>query len=242
MLAHTQRSKVLVLATFAVALALTGSLGLHGRASAHTPHPGLDFSIGVDTNGDTTPDCGTGVHQPAKCTASRGAPLKALVYLNSFGALPTYSAFDIIVDYTGVGSKNNPDAHSWPDCVYHAEHFEPGLVAWGCAVDVPPAPDSTYIGLIGTTSFNCTNNGTITLVHGEGSTKLVSFPPIENHAEGEGLRETLTINCPASVGGLAADIPVSGSSWLQWSFFALVGLVVFGLGGLGWTARRRRAR
>ena len=237
---------LVLLAVVALALMLA-ALGRHDRASAHVPHPGLDFSMSVDATGDTVPDCGTGIGQPAKCTAPTDWPLHVKVYLNSLGGLPDYAGFDIELNYTGVNSKDNPDSSVWPDCAIQAQKVSnPGYIAWGCARGVPPAPDSTYIGLIGTVDFNCTNDGTLTLFHNTPAlgTDLVTSTgtSFEEHAEGQGVGETLTVNCAAPVGGVASDVQLGGSASYVWGVYTLSGLVVIGLAALGWTLRRHRAR
>ena len=44
----------------ALLLLVTWGPGGGAKVAADAPHPGLDFSMGVDTNGDTTNDCSTG--------------------------------------------------------------------------------------------------------------------------------------------------------------------------------------
>ena len=128
MLGVERHVRYLVLAFVAlVALAPAASLGHPGRASAHVPHPGLDFSFSIDANGDTVPDCGTGVGQPLKCTAPQGSLLHARVFLNSLGGAQ-YGGFDIRLDYAGVTSKDDPDAHAWPPCTFSASNLKPAMV------------------------------------------------------------------------------------------------------------------
>jgi len=256
---------VLALAVAALVALLLGLDWLHGVAPvrAHSPHPGLDFSIGVDTNGDTADDCGTKVGQAAKCSVPTGGTFRLNVYLNSLGGIPSYQGFDIYVGYSGVSSNNNPDASSWPDCVLQGNYTsEPGVVVWGCAIDVPPAPDSTYTGRIGTTDFNCTANGSVTLVHGfyvaQGNsvgTSLAENVHLDGqHAEGE-LTEALTINCvPQPVGGLSLDpasraLPLerapsaSGSGVpLASTAVGIAAAATLALGGAAWYGRRRLLR
>jgi len=250
---------VLALAVAALALVWGGG---PAPAAAHSPHPGLDFSIGIDTNGDTIDDCGTKVGQPAKCTLPTGSTFQLKVYLNSLGGIPNYGGFDINVEYSGVSSNNNPDASSWPDCVFQANDTSlPGVVVWACAIGVPPAPDSTYTGLIGTTDFNCTTNGSVTMVHGvevsqKNTTELVeNIAEFPKHAEGQLTTEALTINCvPQPVGGLSLDpasraLPLerapsaSGSGVpLASTSVAIAAAGSLALAGAAWYARRRWLR
>jgi hypothetical protein len=254
---------VVVLAAIVIALASGG-----GKTEAHSPHPGLDFSIGIDTNGDNSDNCGTKPAQPTNCYLPAGSTFTLSVYLNSLGGVPGYKGFDIGVYYTGVSSKYLLDANPWPDCVFEAFGPHPGVPAdaegWGCAIGVPPAQPSTYTGRIGTAVFNCTNDGTITLRHHDGVTPplLPSHSAytriVEDvfssgdgvvllaHAEGQDTTETLTIHCSVPVGGLSYDSTAgqgatSGiNGGLLAAAIAATAAGVFG--AVGWCFRRRTAR
>jgi hypothetical protein len=206
----------LALAGFALVVVVVGAFGVLAveadPASAHSPHPGLDFSLGIDTNGDMTPECGTNIGQPSKCVATQGATMRAIVYLNSIADIPEYGGFDLYLGYAGVSSQDNPDSSIWPDCFTQANKVgNPGFVVWGCAIG-PLQPVSTYTGPVGTNDFTCTTSGTVSLIHGyPGYTDLVEQMTLDIHDEGFGATETLAINCvePPPVGGVAFDVGTS---------------------------------
>lgn len=158
------------------------------------PNP-LDFSIGVDADGDTSDDCDT-IGGPAKCAVGADETFRIKAYLNGVPiGVYDYEGINLSLIYEGVRSKDNASNDPWPDCVYAASYYEPGIVQWGCVIGVA-APASTHVGLVGTTDFNCEASGTITMVHGiqSGDTELLEEMGSE-HAEGEGTTEALTINC-----------------------------------------------
>jgi hypothetical protein len=235
-----------------MALGLGTLLGSPGHASAHQPHPGLDFSLGIDTNGDMNPDCGTSVGQPTKCTLSGGASMRAIVYLNTLGDISQYGGFDLYLSYAGVTSSDNPDSSIWPDCFTQANKTgNPGFVVWACAI-APLTPESTYVGPVGTNDFDCSASGTISLVHGNpGYTDLVEQSTLEAHTEGFGASETLSVNClpvsptptPYPVGGSSVDptnLPVDSS--LAREPIVLLVLGSLAISGLGLMVSRRRLR
>jgi hypothetical protein len=131
------------------------------------------------------------------------------VYLNSLpSGVTDYEAFDLSLTYAGVTSQNNADTLAWPGCTFLASHYQPGKVLWGCS-EASAASPSTYIGLIGTNTFNCTpgasSGNTITLVHGvaSGDTRLIERLG-SIHAQGELTTEHLTVNC-VNPGALVVD-------------------------------------
>lgn len=157
------------------------------------PNP-LDFSIGVDVNGDTVDDCDTS-GGPTKCTVPTDSTFALTAYLNGLpDGVSSYGGFDLRVDYEGVSSKDNADTDPWPDCGFAASYYEPGVVIWGCAIGVEEPP-SAYGGPIGSNDFNCEADGMITMVHGTGAGTHLVEDIGSVHLEGEGATESLTINC-----------------------------------------------
>jgi hypothetical protein len=189
----------LAVAGFALAVLLAVLLARGGdeTASAHfpptpgTPHPGLDFSIGVNTDANTGTgdargdDCvsysvqasATTTPPPAiqKCNIPPSAAFTVHVYLNSLGGISNYGDFDIRLDYTGV-TAGSFDAGApptvggnWPDCSAEASLIAPtpGRVLGGCSMAVGATP-SMYTGRIATVDFACAASGnwTITMWHG----------------------------------------------------------------------------
>ncbi len=196
------------MAAFGAVLVMT-SLAVQ-QASAHESHPGLEFSIGVQG----VPGCNTRASD-VTCTLPAGQPFVVEVSLDQLpDDIDSYGGFDIEADYTGVTASNDANNHDWPDCGFPAAVTEADFVAWGCAIGIPPAGPSSYIGPIGTVTFTCTANGTIALAHGDNTTDLVqavidqgpSTPVVSIiHTEGVDTKETLTINCgsvPAQTPGI----------------------------------------
>lgn len=155
----------------------------------------VQFSIVVDVNGDGLDDCSTHDGNAAECSIPEASTFTLNVNLDSLGEVQGYGGFDLYVEYDGVTSMGNPDAHAWPDCAFGAvADPERGRVAWGCTIGTSAEP-SAYVGLIGTTDFDCASSGTIRLVHGSSFTTLVD--DYGSHHEGEWAAETLTIDCAA---------------------------------------------
>ena len=195
------------------ALAALGLLLLWGGLAAqptraHEPHPGLQLSIGVrGVNG-----CNTRASD-VTCTLPTDSDFVVEVSLDSLpDDIDTYQGFDISMRYAGVTPKQDGSNDEWPDCGFPAIYYDdPGVIGLGCAMGVPPAGPSSYIGPIGTNTFTCTQSGTIALVHGERDTDIVERVERQpdgtssaiNHAEGAGTSEKLTITC----GQLPANTP-----------------------------------
>ncbi len=178
-----------------------------------TPVPAPAFSMRIDVDGNGSNDCGTGVAETTTCFVGPGGVFTVKAHLDHIGGLGSYGGFDLYVEYAGVASNGNPDASPWPDCVFEATHTSnPTVVAWSCAIGVEPATPSTYMGIIGTTQFTCTGDGTISMVHGKFRFTNLVVDSDSARAEGEGTRETLNIRCvtptptlPPPVGGISLD-------------------------------------
>jgi len=130
----------LVLVALLAIVALSLVLGPKDNAEAHSSHPGLNFAIGVDVNGDGTNDCGTGVPHAVgdgapdsvsptvtntTCVAGQGLKLLVNVYLMSNGGI-AYEGQASHVLYTGLTTKGRGDA-VWAGCVFASPIGEAGL-------------------------------------------------------------------------------------------------------------------
>jgi hypothetical protein len=203
---NTRKAKVLgllglpLIALAVLAVFLSWSLSSSNTASADVaPHGGLDFHMGVDTNGDTTDDCST--EGTLKCPGTLGGALSVRIYLDSLGDLAGYDGFDAIVNYAGVTTKmtwapNDDDTNTTGfDCDFPASNFlVPGTAAVGCVSDgMPPGGTSTFVGRLGNIGFNCTAAGSLDLSYGSGQTGLTdalgSHSPTADEA-------ALAVNCP----------------------------------------------
>jgi hypothetical protein len=221
----------------AVVFAVLMSQGGGEQASAHIPpgtdtptvtgapptdHPGLDFSIGVNTDGSTA----TGDQRPdglgdprgddcvsfskllitatpaavAKCNVPPDATFTVSVYVTNLGGVPNYAGYDARLNFAGVTTVGSPDPNVWPDCDLALTNVQPDHVIFGCFINPPGVNDSTHVGRIATVTFNCAADGTITMVHGNGLTTLTQAfptPPSDIHSELGATSETLSINCDA---------------------------------------------
>jgi hypothetical protein len=178
------------------------------HALANEPHEGLNFSIGVQN----VAGCNTR-SSDVSCTLPSGQPFVVEVSLDELpDDIHSYGGFDLYAEYTGVTPVDPLDASNdvWADCGFPAAAPGDGYIGWGCAMGLPPAQPSSWIGPIGTVSFTCTANGSISLVHKAGTkTDLVESVTEDNtgvqqsiiHAEGADTKETLTIACGTVPGG-----------------------------------------
>jgi hypothetical protein len=188
-----KRSLLALVALIGLALAATllASTDPATRVAADAGHTGLDFSMGIDVDGDTTDDCNTS-GGPTKCTIGLGDVFTLKTYLNSTGG-KTYIYLANYVQYGGVSSESNATV-TWPGCSSPSNSSFSGVEAWDCLGSA-----STYTGQIGTADFRCTGAGFLTMVHGIGNfpayTTVVE-PGFVEHAETQDSTETLTINCP----------------------------------------------
>jgi hypothetical protein len=205
MLALTKEVATVRIPITVLALVLGGTLAAFAtdQASAHEPHPGLNFSISVDG----VRDCNTR-HGDANCAIPPGETFIVKAHLDALpDDIPSYGGFDILLIYEGVTPLQDADTSVWPDCVFPATYYaldfatfeeRPDIVAFGCAIGVPPAGPATYAGTIGKNSFVCHRSGRITLLHnGISATALVepSASGLGKHSEGQDSRETLNITC-----------------------------------------------
>ncbi len=206
----TKLGRTAALAALGAAVIIISSLAVQ-HASAHEPHPGLEFSIGVRG----VPGCNTRASD-VTCTMPVGGTFVLEVGLDALpDDIPSYRGFDLYAEYSG-GLTPSQDANNddWPGCGFPAAFTGDDFVGWGCATGLPPAGPSSWIGPIGTVTFTCSESGSITLVHSAaGKTDLVEAVTDEGeggtpgqsiiHTEGSDTQETLTITC----GQLPANTP-----------------------------------
>jgi len=178
----------LPLAALAVAAVLLSmNLGSADKASA-VVNNGIDFSLHVGA-------CNSNADAKGACGVAIGSTFVASVSLDSVAGAgnASYDALAVTVSYTGVSSKDNPSmGPEWPDCAIEATNINPGVsVNAGCSTGIG-APSSTYTGTVFTASFNCTADGTLTIVHSDSETLLIDNKGVTNHEDGP---DVLNIDC-----------------------------------------------
>ena len=199
--------RAMTLAALGALIILSGLALRH--ASADEPHAGLKFSLQVQS----VPGCNTRASD-VTCTLPAGQPFVLEVWLDALpDDIPSYKGYDLYVEFAGVRPGTDASTDIWPDCGFPVSYTGAGFLAWGCAIGIPPASPSSWIGPIGTVTFTCAQSGSLSLRHGHrgGYTDLVQDavsgnPPQDvSYAEGADTRETITINCetlPVSTPGV----------------------------------------
>jgi hypothetical protein len=122
----------LALSLAALVVAVWALAPFEKAAEAHSPHPGIDFSIALE---DAGCDSTTG---PTTCTIDAGATFTLQLKLNSFGDLTGYDAYNSLLRFTEVelvgGSLVQAGAGVWPQCVLrqvsHLQMNLPPYVRW----------------------------------------------------------------------------------------------------------------
>lgn len=205
-----------------------------------TPVRPPDFSIGIDTTADGTDDCRTIGSGPTKCSLAIGSTFTLHTYLQSYGGLPGYSGFDLLVTYGGVLSLNDASTAPWPDCGFSGQFYNVHYVRWGCVTGIA-SPHSLYTGLIATLDFTCAASGAISLTHGVGQTDI----EVDGTSYAESGAEVLTVNCiaptphPMPLGGVAEYPRRSGGAGLVQMVTIAAAIVAAILGNAAWYAGRR---
>jgi hypothetical protein len=192
------RAAAIALGAIALVLLLAWHhAGRGGPASADSttiPATGLDFSIGIDVDGDTIDDCDTSGGSP-KCDIAGGNTSTLKAYLNSLPVKITEYEFVVyILEHSGLNWAGGVD-WVWPDAQFclTAQVVPPeGAPVMLCQEAVGT---STYTGLMVTANFACKESGSITIVHGFLATELWGEGGSPVFAEGDGTSETLSINC-----------------------------------------------
>ncbi len=201
--------------------------------------PGIDFSLGIDVDGDDIDDCTTRPAEPTSCVAAPDQLFHLGVYLD---ALPSnyfdYSTFSATVRSTNLASKHNVDAEPWPDCNFGPFFaFEPGLDNVACAN--PAMQASSYIGLMATIDYTCTEDGVLKLLHG-GETYIDGGFGSRFEAGVDELHVSCDGVAPPPVGGAAFDAPTSSPGALDaWWLAGITGAALVAAGGAALYVRRR---
>ena len=226
------------------ALLVAWALGSAGPASAE-PHPGVNYNMSVGGFSGCNTSQGD-----AQCYIPPGTAFTLSVTLEPLPSdVPSYEGFDVTLEYTGLTSADNANVEHWPDCGFPVTSFEPGTILVGCAIGVEPAPASTYVGLMVTNDFTCSQSGSIRMPHGYGSTDLLQNVALPLSEPGDA--ETLNITCGAAP--TATPLPTlvgtgSGGAFNQsdadgTGLWLAVGALLALTGGaavLSWTFARNR--
>jgi len=187
----TRRRKLLAFGAAGLAAATllaVWALGGAGQASAE-PLPGVNYTMSAGGFAGCNTSQGD-----AQCFMPPGTVFTLSITLEPLPSdIPSYQGFDITLEYTGLTSADNASVESWPDCAYPATGYDPGRVVMGCAIDVEPAPPSTYVGLMGTNDFTCSQSGSITMHRGGGYTDVIQ--DVAHVYSEPGDAETLNITC-----------------------------------------------
>ncbi len=187
-----------VVAVLAITVLLLTLNAHEPRALAHAPHTGLDFSMEVDTDGDTINDCGTRDDQLHSCTVALNAAFRSREYLNSIGDIPSFRGMQLHFGFAGgVAPASDPDS-VWPGCAAESFYFETNFGHASCGV-AGSSPSISYTGLVASIFYKCSADGTVDLMHGINvfvHTHLAEAG-LTRHAEGEQTSEVLTVTCEA---------------------------------------------
>ena len=160
------------------------------RTEAAFPEKGLDLSISVGTECDSTAG-------PTSCNFSPGETFTLMMKVNTIPAEFGYEGYGAQIDFSAVtyvtDSLTQTGPGTWPDCAFPASSISPGKVLIACAVGAVALP-STYTGALFLADFKCPDGdafGTMTLLHGIGNTELV----VIGANFGETGSESLSIFC-----------------------------------------------
>ena len=200
----------LVVLLGAVVLAFVAGYRPAQRADAAFPQPGLDFSISVGTQCDSTAG-------PADCSFSRGETFTLDLNLNTIPEGFRWEGYNVGMDFSGVAVnpsslvKQGPDL--WPDCSFPALDFSiPGQFYGACSSGAASLP-TTYTGPLLHLDFQCANAdvlATIRLLHGEAYTELLS--ELTTVHSGETGSEALTIRCGTPPTPTPTNTPTPGGA------------------------------
>jgi hypothetical protein len=178
-------------------------------AEADESHPGLDFALAVDIDGDGMNDCGTGAPMsvgdgapdddldPAVVNRTCAVPeigtqLDVSVYLMSNPDI-SYVGQAGHVYYAGLTSNGLGDT-VWQCATFPAAANGPDFENAGAAVGItaPCNVGQSNLGLMNTFSFTCTATGSLRLGHGTSETHLLDDSSEEHREAGP---DELEVTC-----------------------------------------------
>ena len=201
------------LALTAAALFLAFGPGSGRPAQADFPHPGLDLSLAI-----AAANCDSSGAQTT-CDVPAGGTFQLDFKLNTLPADMQYDGYDSVLNFDIVSIDTTTTAQTgagvWPNCVFATGLIAqgPGLIVGGCGIGLPPAPHSTYIGVLYHVNGSCPSPapampGHVSLAKGQGNTSLTD-PNAEQHGE-DGHVDSLTVTCGAS--GNATNTPAPATN------------------------------
>jgi hypothetical protein len=168
--------------------------------------PGLDFSIGIDVNGDSTEDCATRSAEPRTCHVAPDGVFTVRAYLDHLpNSVTEYAGIGVQLYFMGVEPKGTPSLAPWPACAFAASAHGFNWVNGGCAVGLDLV-SSNYTGLVATSQFRCIEDGSVSLGHRLGETSIVTDALLDYYEAGP---DKLVIDCgrPAPPAGTPTATP-----------------------------------
>lgn len=190
-----KRTLLVLIAVVGGAAFFASSGQVNTPADAHSPHAGLQFSIGLDVDGDSVDDCNTS-GGPTVCSVESSAAPKLHLYLDNLGDIAAYSGAEFQVAFSGMTWKGTGSTTA-PNC--SGPGLASGNLHWNCLIFFG---SQSYTGLIGTAHMNydCTGPASADILYGPGETFLVD-EFTANHSEAGPDSLTLTCGSPPDVLG-----------------------------------------
>lgn len=166
---------------------------------------GLDFSIGADSDGDGMEDCGSAEGQQRECVMPLGSSFDVIITLHSLAAdLMGYTGTDLVFDQAALPASST-FKFLWPDCILTASAASGSIRAYACSDG--GQFESTYSGPMLEVAFTCSRSGSVTLLHGTGTTQVIDIN-LRSYYEQAAGGETVQITCGEK---LAGDVNCSTS-------------------------------
>jgi len=180
--------------------------------SLSTPPPPakpVSFAMGVDSDGNGTNDCGTGVPSAigngapdavpveitnSTCNAPLGSNLRASVYLMDNAGV-AYAGAQSHLYFNGIGAKGR-GSFLWACHTFDATYGGAGVESAASAIGIgaPCNVPQANLGVMNRFTFTCAASGTLQLAHGVGETALTDNSLVEHRDVGS---DVLAINCEA---------------------------------------------